>query len=282
MSNLTMPPQQPAFVPQPVFPVAPVRKNGLGTTSLVTGILAGGFAFIPVVGAFFAIPLAIIAIFFGVFGLVRALRGRAAMGLPIAGGVLGIVAMIISISFSVAAANAIDDAISDTGAVGTDTTSTDTTSTTTGGTDTAGTKTTKHHKAAAPVKAGIGDTVTDGQLAFTVTRVRTGVTQIGDQYFGEKADGAYTIVSVTVKNVGHDSALFDDSSQYVYSAKGDKYSAASDADIVLDDSNSFLNEINPGNTVKGKMAFDMPKGTSAASVEVHGGMFSAGATIDLN
>lgn len=268
MSHMTMPPQQqPVFVPQPVQPVAPVRKNGLGTTSLVTGIIAGGFAFIPVVGAFFAVPLAIIAIFFGTFGLVRALRGRATKGLPIAGGILGIVALIISISFSVSTAKAVDGAINSTDSTGTTTTATH--------------DKPAQHKPAAPAEAGIGDTVTDGDLAFTITNVKTGVKQVGDQYLGEKADGSYTIVSLKVKNVGHESATFDDSSQYVYSAKEDKYSADTAADIYLDDSNAFLNEINPGNIVKGKMSFDMPKGVSAATIELHGSMFSGGATVKL-
>lgn len=278
MSHMTMPPQQPMFVPQPVPPIAPVRKNGLGTTSLVTGIIAGAFSFIPVVGAFFAVPLGIIAIFFGVFGLIRALHGRAAKGLPIAGGILGIVALIISISFSVSAANAVDDAIN-----GTDSTGTTTTTTTQ---DKPARHKPGHDKPAqdnpaAGTEAGIGDTVTDGKLAFTITKVKTGVKQIGDEFLNEKADGSYTIVSLKVKNVGHESAMFDDSSQYVYSTKDDKYSADSEADIYLDGSNAFLNEINPGNTVKGKMAFDMPKGVSAATIELHGGMFSGGATVKL-
>lgn len=255
---------------------APVRKNGLGTTSLVTGIIAGGFSFIPVVGAFFAVPLGIIAILFGVFGLLRALRGRAAKGLPIAGGILGIAALIISISLSVSTAHAVNDAINGTDTTGTTTTTQD---------KPANHKAAKHktakHKTATPAQAGIGDTVIDGKLAFTITKLKTGVKQIGDQYLGEKADGSYTIVSLKVKNIGHESAMFDDSSQYVYSAKEDRYSADSEADIYLDDSNAFLNRINPGNTVKGKMAFDMPKGVSAATIEVHGGMFTSGATVKL-
>lgn len=284
MSHMTMPPQQPMFVPQPMPPVAPVRKNGLGTTSLVTGIVAGCFAFIPVVGAFFAIPLAIIAIFFGVFGLVRALRGRATMGLPIAGGILGIVAVIISIAFSVSAAKAVDDAINSTDSTGTTTTTTtqdEPAGDNPAAQDKPGKNKPAEHKPAAPAQPGIGDTVTDGKLAFTITNVKTGVKRIGDQYLGEKADGSYTIVSLKVKNVGHESATFDDFSQYVYSAKEDKYSADTEADIYLDDSNAFLNEINPGNTVKGKMAFDMPDGVSAATIELHGGLFSGGATVKL-
>lgn len=43
----------------------------------------------------------------------------------------------------------------------------------------------------------------------------------------------------------------------------------------------FLEEINPGNTVKGTLVFDMPKGTEPASIELHDSPFSDGITVQL-
>jgi hypothetical protein len=43
----------------------------------------------------------------------------------------------------------------------------------------------------------------------------------------------------------------------------------------------FLNEINPGNTVHGKIAFDMPNGVNAMKAELHDSMFSGGVTVNL-
>jgi len=49
----------------------------------------------------------------------------------------------------------------------------------------------------------------------------------------------------------------------------------------LDDSQSFLEEINPGNTVKGVVVFDVPKKFEAAKAELHDSMFSGGVEIAL-
>ncbi len=43
----------------------------------------------------------------------------------------------------------------------------------------------------------------------------------------------------------------------------------------------FLNEINPGNTVKGMLVFDMPKDAKPTSIELHDSPFSGGVTLRL-
>jgi hypothetical protein len=44
---------------------------------------------------------------------------------------------------------------------------------------------------------------------------------------------------------------------------------------------TFLEDINPGNTVKGKLVFDVPQGTKLASVVLHESMYTAGVKIPL-
>ena len=46
------------------------------------------------------------------------------------------------------------------------------------------------------------------------------------------------------------------------------------------DSVSF-NDINPGNTVRGELAFDMPAGHKAVKAELHDSAFSGGVTVNL-
>lgn len=58
-------------------------------------------------------------------------------------------------------------------------------------------------------------------------------------------------------------------------------SADTEAAIYIDASGSFLNDINPGNTVMGVVIFDMPKGTPAAIVELHDSPFSGGVKVRL-
>ena len=103
--------------------------------------------------------------------------------------------------------------------------------------------------------------------------------------FGDTAQGEYTILHVKVTNIGGQTQTLDGSSQYVYDASGRKYDASTSADIDLNGasgSNSvFFNDINPGNTVRGELAFDMPAGLKAVKAELHDSAFSGGVTVSL-
>jgi hypothetical protein len=43
----------------------------------------------------------------------------------------------------------------------------------------------------------------------------------------------------------------------------------------------LFNNINPGNTVQGQLAFDMPTGVKAVKAELHDSAFFAGVTVNL-
>jgi Telomeric repeat-binding factor 2. len=51
---------------------------------------------------------------------------------------------------------------------------------------------------------------------------------------------------------------------------------------MLDDSNAFLNNINPGNSVAGILVYDVPKGLTLSKIELHDSMFSGGVTVTLS
>lgn len=141
---------------------------------------------------------------------------------------------------------------------------------------------------AAPPAAApqIGDKVRDGKFQFVVTKVShaksVGDTSLG---LGDTAQGEYLIVSLKVTNIGNESQTLDDSAQFVYDARGRKYSASSAADIDLSgpngSGNTWFEDINPGNTVRGKIAFDMPKGDKGVKIELHDSLFSGGVTVLL-
>ena len=133
-----------------------------------------------------------------------------------------------------------------------------------------------------PTAATIGTPVRDGKFQFVVTRVSY-ARHVGDQYVGKSAQGRYTILHVTVKNISDQSQTLDDSTQYVYDAHGRKFDADTEADIYVNggSDNVFLNDINPGNTVHGKIAFDLPKDTKAVKAELHDSAFSDGVTVTL-
>jgi len=129
---------------------------------------------------------------------------------------------------------------------------------------------------------GIGANARDGKFQFTVTKV-THAKRIGDRFVGQAAQGEYTILHITVTNISNVAQTLDDSAQFVYDAGGRKFSADSTADIYANGSSNsvFFNQINPGNTVHGKIAFDLPKGDTAVKAELHDSVFSGGVVVSL-
>lgn len=158
-----------------------------------------------------------------------------------------------------------------------------------GGSGTSGSSTASSSKttpAAAAPAAHVGTTVKDGKFQFVVTSISQ-QKSVGDTTdgLGDTAQGEYTILHVTVTNISDAPQNLNDSAQYVYDAHGRKYNADTSADIDLGGvnggSSTWFQNINPGNTVKGQLAFDMPAGSSAAKAELHDSMFSGGATVAL-
>jgi hypothetical protein len=131
--------------------------------------------------------------------------------------------------------------------------------------------------------AGVmGKAATDGKFQFTVTGMKCGVPSVGPADFGQKAQGEFCLVNVTIKNVGTTVEVFVDSSQQALDAAGNTYSVDSGAAVWANgDSSTFLESINPGNTVKGALVFDVPKGTKLTSVVLHESMFTAGIKVPL-
>jgi hypothetical protein len=128
---------------------------------------------------------------------------------------------------------------------------------------------------------GIGDAARDGKFEFRVTALECGKTRIGDAYLNAKAQGQFCLLRLRVENIGDEARTFDGSNQYLFDAGDRKYEADTEAGIYLDDSQSFLEEINPGNTVKGVVIFDVPKKFKATKAELHDSMFSGGVEVAL-
>ncbi|GAA2588480.1 DUF4352 domain-containing protein [Actinomadura fulvescens] len=130
--------------------------------------------------------------------------------------------------------------------------------------------------------AKIGQEARDGKFAFTVTKVKPGVRKVGSGILAEKPQGEFVLVAVTVKNIGDEAQMFIDSEQKGVDSGGKEYTPSTEAGVVLNDkTQAFLSDINPGNSVKGLLAFDVPKGTRLTSLELHDSAFSGGVTVSL-
>jgi hypothetical protein len=130
---------------------------------------------------------------------------------------------------------------------------------------------------------GMGDPVRDGKFEFTVTKLDCSKSKVGSEFLNETAQGKFCIISVTVKNIGKKAQTFDGSSQKAYDADGTEFSNDTGAEIYANEgSPTFLQEINPGNQVKGKLIFDVPKSTKLTAIELHDSMFSGGVKVSLS
>jgi hypothetical protein len=128
---------------------------------------------------------------------------------------------------------------------------------------------------------GVNQPAKDGKFQFTVTSVECGSAQVGNEFLNQKAQGQYCLVRMFVANIGNEAKMFDASNQYAFNGSGQKYSADSAASVYLDDSNSFLTNINPGNSVNGIIVFDIPKGQQITKLELHDSAFSGGVTVTV-
>ncbi|WP_072805151.1 DUF4352 domain-containing protein [Rhodococcoides yunnanense] len=129
---------------------------------------------------------------------------------------------------------------------------------------------------------GLGAPVRDGKFEFTVTDVVSGLDEVGDNpYLIEKAQGQFTVVTVSVLNTSNEPKGLSPNAQEMYDAEGRKFSADTSAAIGLDTDVAIWDEINPGNSVSMKVVFDMPVGAVPAEIDLHDSMFSGGTRVAL-
>jgi hypothetical protein len=129
--------------------------------------------------------------------------------------------------------------------------------------------------------AGIGDPVRDGKFEFVVTEVETGVENVGDEFLSEEAQGQFVLVHMTVENIGDEAQTFDGSAQFLFDTEGREHSADTEAALYVENSESFFNEINPGNRVEGVVVFDIPADATPASMRLHDSLLSGGVEVML-
>ncbi|MFG3604846.1 DUF4352 domain-containing protein [Micromonospora chersina] len=137
-------------------------------------------------------------------------------------------------------------------------------------------KTTAAPAPAKPKTFGVGDKVRGGDFEFTVNSVKCGISQVGSQYLNTKAQGTFCKINVTVKNVTKSAHTFHaDGTLTAQDATGREYEADGEAGIYGNtDGQGFLDEINPGNSVKANVYFDVPKGTKLKTITFDAGLFT--------
>ena len=120
----------------------------------------------------------------------------------------------------------------------------------------------------------VGEKATDDDYQFTVTKIRCGVKRVGSSYYGEKAQGEFCLVSMRIKNVGDEPINYSEENQALIDTRGREYSPDDEAWIHLDGSAPW-GEINPGNTQKAVIAFDIPKKAKPDHLLLKAGVWGA-------
>lgn len=133
----------------------------------------------------------------------------------------------------------------------------------------------------------IGQPADDGKLEFTINSSQCGVSQIeqpDDTSEVSTAGAPYCVLNLSVKNISNVGQTFDDSSQYLYDASGKQYSEDSSATIDANPVSSQFMEyptVNPGVTLTGVVAFDIPSGTTPTYAMLHDSVASNGVKVNL-
>ena len=104
---------------------------------------------------------------------------------------------------------------------------------------------------------GLKDRVIVGDFAYTFENYRT-ESYIGNEYFGEKADGVFMIFTVTIENVAKESKTLWGSYVIIVDDQERRFEHDYTAEIYEDDSFSF-EQMQPGLPKLGKIVFDVPK-----------------------
>ncbi|GAB3204535.1 DUF4352 domain-containing protein [Nocardia tengchongensis] len=133
-----------------------------------------------------------------------------------------------------------------------------------------------------PAAPGLNTPVRDGKFEFIVTNIQTGISDVGtNPYLRKTAQGAYTIVSLTVRNIGKSPYGFSPSNQYVFDPQNRKFSNDAAAAMNLQSDTSLYANINPGNSITAQVVFDLPADSVPDHIVLHDSMFSGGATVSL-
>lgn len=108
-----------------------------------------------------------------------------------------------------------------------------------------------------PIKKG--QTVELEGTRYTVKAAKTSPT-VGDQFFEEKADGTFVIVTLTIENTKDESKIFSDAAAAFVAKDGTSYETDSDATFaaVGEGDDLFLKEMHPDLPTTGNLIFDVP------------------------
>lgn len=129
-----------------------------------------------------------------------------------------------------------------------------------------------------------GDEFEVNDWIVMITGVSDRSTSIGDEFFNTQAQGEYIPIDLVVTNGGDSAAYFfagnfvavdDQDREFSYSSEATFYGASDGAISILD-------QINPGNSIEGRLYFDVPSDAKITHLEINAGFLSAPVRVSLD
>lgn len=137
---------------------------------------------------------------------------------------------------------------------------------------------TSSESSAEEITYSLGERFVWGDFAYTFHNVET-ESEIGSylfgEFYGEKADGMFLVVDVTIENIDKETQTFWGSAITITDDKGRIFEDDDNAWIYLDDDVKFIFEqMQPNLPKKGKIIFDVPKDING-KIRISKGLFSS-------
>jgi hypothetical protein len=129
---------------------------------------------------------------------------------------------------------------------------------------------------------GVGDKVRDGKFEFVVSRVDCSRTTVGLEHLQRTARGRYCVVSLSVRNIADTPRYLLGQAQKAVDATGTEHRSDTIAGVYANrDTQTFLERLDPGERVTGKLVFDVPRRIALTTVELHDSPLSGGVEVTL-
>lgn len=107
----------------------------------------------------------------------------------------------------------------------------------------------------------IGKEVSVGHFSYTVNSLKF-TKSVGDEFFGETADGIYLLINLSIRNTSDETRTLDNSCFYLTDANGVKFEYAIDASTAIELSGYktlFLKDCQPRIKTNGVLIFEVPE-----------------------
>lgn len=128
--------------------------------------------------------------------------------------------------------------------------------------------------------APAGSAVRDGKFEFQVLNIASTRTIGADNpYMQTTAQGVFVVFTLKVTNIGNEPQNFFAQNQKLIDSTGREYGASTKADMSLNTDVPALGQINPGNSIEVKVAFDVQPDIVMQALELHDSMFSGGVLV---